>query len=68
MIKNNINSMIELANSNKIHVILCSVLPAEKFPWFPEILPAQKVVDLNKELKQYADKNNILYVDYFTND
>ena len=35
-------------------------------PWFPEILPAQKVVDLNKELKQYADKNNILYVDYFS--
>jgi lysophospholipase L1-like esterase len=66
MIKNNIISMIELANSNKIHVILCSVLPAEKFPWFPEILPAQKVVDLNKELIEYADKNNILYVDYFS--
>ena len=66
MIKNNIISMIELANSNKIHVILCSVLPAEKFPWFPEILPAQKVVDLNKELREYADKNNILYVDYFS--
>ena len=66
MIKNNIISMIELANSNKIHVILCSVLPAEKFPWFPEILPAQKVVDLNKELREYADKNNMLYVDYFS--
>ena len=66
MIKNNIISMIELANSNKIHVILCSVLPAEKFPWFPEISPAQKVVDLNKELREYADKNNILYVDYFS--
>ena len=66
MIKNNIISMIELANSNKIHVILCSVLPTEKFPWFPEILPAQKVVDLNKELREYADKNNILYVDYFS--
>ena len=66
MIKNNIISMIELANSNKIHVILCSVLPAEKFPWFPEISPAQKVVYLNKELREYADKNNILYVDYFS--
>ena len=66
MIKNNIISMIELANSNKIHVILCSVLPAEKFPWFPEILPAQKVVDLNKELREYSNKNNILYVDFFS--
>ena len=66
MIKNNIISMIELANSNKIHVILCSVLPAEKFPWFPEILPAQKVVNLNKELREYSNKNNILYVDFFS--
>ena len=66
MIKNNIISMIELANSNKIHVILCSVLPVEKFPWFPKILPAQKVVDLNKELRQYDDKNNIFCVDYFS--
>jgi lysophospholipase L1-like esterase len=66
MIKNNIISMIELAKSNKVHVILCSLLPAEKFPWFPEILPAQKVVNLNKELRKYADKNNIIYVDYFT--
>ena len=66
MIKNNIISMIELANSNKIHVILCSVLPAEKLPWFPEILPAQKVVNLNKELREYSNKNNILYVDFFS--
>ncbi len=66
MIKNNIISMIELAKSNKVHVILCSLLPAEKLPWFPEILPAQKVVNLNKELRKYADKNNIIYVDYFT--
>ena len=42
------------------------MLTSEKFPWFPKILPAQKVVDLNKELREYADKNNILYVDYFS--
>ena len=51
--------MIELAKFNEIHIILCSVLPAEKFPWYPEILPAQTVVNLNKGLKEYAIKNNI---------
>ena len=66
MIKNNIISMIELAKFNKIHIILCSVLPAEKFPWYLEILPAQKVVNLNKRLKEYATKNNIIYVDYYS--
>ena len=66
MIKNNIISMIELAKGNKIDVVLCSVLPAEKFPWNPKISPAQKVINLNKELKEYADKNDIIYVDYFS--
>jgi hypothetical protein len=55
-----------LAKYNKIHVILCSVLPAENFPWYPEILPAQQVIKLNKELKEFAEENNITYVDYFS--
>ena len=33
MIENNIFSMAELAKINNIKVILCSVLPAKKFPW-----------------------------------
>jgi hypothetical protein len=66
MIRNNIVLMIELAKYNKIHVIVCSVLPAENFPWYPEILPAQQVIKLNKELKEFAEENNITYVDYFS--
>ena len=66
MIENNIISMVELAKSNNIQVILCSVLPAEKFPWSRKINPAEIVVNLNQKIRDYAKKNNIMYVDYFS--
>lgn len=62
----NIISMVELAQANKIKPVICSVLPANNFPWRPSIKPADKVIALNKMLKQYADKNDIVYVDYFS--
>ena len=66
MISNNIFSMAELAKANQIKVILCSVLPAYDFPWNPNQNPAEKVLALNKMLKNYADANGILYLDYFS--
>src|SRR5690606_15296923 len=62
----NIISIVELAQANKIKPVICSVLPANNFPWRPSIKPADKVIALNKMLKQYADKNDIVYVDYFS--
>jgi len=62
----NIVSMAELAKANNIKVVISSVLPAFDFPWRPGLEPAPKVVQLNKMLKEYADKNNIVYVDYFS--
>ena len=65
MIEDNIASMVEIAKANNIKVALCSVLPAFDYPWKPGLKPAEKIVHLNKWIKQYADKNNIIYVDYF---
>ena len=62
----NIISMCELANQNNIRVILCSVLPANKFPWEPKITPTQKVIELNKMLLEYANSKSITYVDYYS--
>jgi lysophospholipase L1-like esterase len=62
----NIFSMCELARQNGIKVIICSVLPASDFPWRRGLEPAQKVIQLNKLLKEYAEKNKHLYVDYFS--
>ena len=66
MIADNIFSMAELAKANHIKVILCSVLPAFDFPWASGKQPAEKVVNLNKMIQQYADENGILYLDYYS--
>ena len=62
----NIISMAEIAKSNGIEMILCSVLPANYFPWQPKIIPALKVIDLNKRLRLYAQENDLTYVDYYS--
>jgi len=62
----NIVSMCELAKANNIRVVISSVLPAYDFPWRPGLQPAEKVIELNKMLKDYATKNNIVYCDYFS--
>ncbi len=66
MILGNIKSMVELSRANHIKVVLCSVLPANSFPWRPSIIPTEKVIKLNDLLKSYALANNIIYVDYFS--
>ena len=66
MIANNIISMVELAKANQIKVIICSVLPANNFPWRKGIKPAEKVRKLNVILQLYSYKNKLAYVDYYS--
>ena len=66
MIEDNISSMAEIAGANGIKVILASVLPAYDFPWNPGLKPADKIVALNKWMKAYAQKNKLVYLDYFS--
>ena len=66
MIMDNISSMAELAKANHIKIILCSVLPAIDFWWKPGQKPAEKIVNLNKMIKKYAEANGILYLDYYS--
>lgn len=61
----NIQSMCEIAMGNGIEPVLCSVLPAAKYPWRPEISnPAPEVIKLNGMLKEYARNSGIRYVDF----
>lgn len=63
----NIVSMVELARANKIKVVLTSVLPARQFPWRSSVTGAMnKIRSLNARIMDYAVKNNIPYVDYFS--
>ena len=66
MIANNIVSMAELAKANHINVIICSVLPANKFPWREGLKPAEKVIKLNALLQSYSKKHKLAYVDYYS--
>lgn len=66
MITNNLLSMAELAKANQIKVILCSVLPAYDFGWNKGYFPAEKIEKLNAMIKQYANANAIIYLDYYS--
>ncbi len=61
----NIVSMAQLAKANNIRVVISSVLPAFDYPWRPGKQPAQKIVQLNKMLKQYAASHHIVYLNYY---
>jgi lysophospholipase L1-like esterase len=65
-IEDNIASMSDLARSNGIRVVLCSVLPASDFHWHQGLDPAPKIRGLNEWIRQYAAKNGIVYVDYYS--
>lgn len=61
----NIVSMCDLARANGIKPIICSVIPAASFYWHPHVTgAAEKIVQFNTMLEEYAKANKIKYVDY----
>ena len=66
MITNNIMSMAELAQSNNIHVIISSILPAKDFSWKPGINPPPKILAVNTIIEKFANDNGMIYLDYYS--
>ena len=64
-IRNNIQSMVQLAKANHIFPIVCSVLPAFDYPWRPGLNPNIKIPQLNEMLKEMAKEEKAMYLDYF---
>ena len=65
----NIVSMAELAKANKIKVVLCSILPADRYSWSWEISSERainSIKELNERLEAYAKANGHKYADYFS--
>ena len=61
----NVVAMCLLARANGIVPIISSIPPCASFRWNPEIKDAaQTIVDINKQLRAYAEANGIVYVDY----
>ncbi|RPG31028.1 MAG: acylhydrolase [Muricauda sp. TMED12] len=65
-IHDNILSMVELAKSNGITPIVCSVLPAYDYPWRPGLEPNIKIPKLNQMLKKMTEAQEVMYLDYFS--
>jgi len=65
-IRDNLISMTELAEANGIEVIISSVLPAHDYVWRTGLEPNIKIPKLNAMLKEYAESNGVIYLDYFS--
>jgi lysophospholipase L1-like esterase len=62
--KNNIMSMVEIAQANGIDVIVGSIPPAAAFPWRPQISPLPRIAELNAWLRDYANQKKLRFIDY----
>ena len=61
----NVVAMCHLARANGIVPIISSIPPCAAFRWNPEIENAARtIVEINKQLRAYAEANGIVYVDY----
>lgn len=66
MIEDNFANMAFLAKAAGIKVFLCSTLPSNRIPWRDNMNPSEKVLELNKWMKEFASKNRFTYIDYYT--
>ncbi|MGA2421403.1 MAG: SGNH/GDSL hydrolase family protein [Candidatus Acidiferrum sp.] len=69
-IEANYASMAELARAHHIRVVFASVLPVHKYTHDAEesfaLRPRERILGLNKWLKEYCDMNGFVYLDYFS--
>lgn len=68
MILDNVKGMCDIARSNGIRVVLCSLLPAHRYYWksAQDKHPETVVPQYNEMLKSYAEDEGITYVDFFS--
>src|SRR5262249_31571980 len=66
-IEDNLTSMAELAKANGIRVVFASLLPVCDYikPQTDRRSP-EKIIALNKWMKDYAAKNGLGYLDYYS--
>jgi len=69
-IEANYASMAELARAHKIHLVFSSLLPVYNYTEEAKesfaLRPAERILALNRWLKDYCSKNGLVYLDYFS--
>jgi acyl-CoA thioesterase-1 len=66
MIEGNLASMAELARAHGITVVLCSLLPASRYPWNLALRPGENIAALNGWIRDFARRNGFVYLDYYS--
>lgn len=66
MIEDNFESMIAIARTNGIKVVIASILPADHFTWKPEVKPAEQIRAMNVRLKAICAREGLVYLDYYS--
>lgn len=64
-IEDNFRTMVDLAQTAHIRVVLCSILPASSLWWNPGVDPRSRIVELNRWLQSYAGERHLVYIDYY---
>jgi acyl-CoA thioesterase I len=66
----NYASMAELARAHRIRMVFASILPVHNYTHDAEesfaLRPRDRILALNKWLKNYCAKNRLVYLDYFS--
>jgi lysophospholipase L1-like esterase len=62
--KNNLMSMVELARTHRIRIVLAAIPPAAAFPWRTVADPVAKIRALNAWIAAYAKLNGFAFADY----
>lgn len=67
MIEDNMAGMVDLAQANGIQVVLSSVMPVCDYIQ-PQTTrrPNEKIIELNKWIKDFAAKRQLVYLDYYS--
>ena len=69
-IEANYASMAELARAHKIRVVFSSLLPVYNYTEDAKesfaLRPAERILELNRWLKDYCSKNGLVYLNYFS--
>lgn len=66
-IEGNLTSMAELAKANGVKVVLASVMPVcDYIRPQTDRRPPEKIVALNEWMKSYAQRNGLVYLDYYS--
>lgn len=65
-IMKNIKWMARTAERSGIRVVLCTILPAARYHWRPEIAPVEPIRDMNRRIERFAKHKQRIFIDFYT--